>query len=136
MYYVLVYDCRNYSAHLEERRMTVGEISQVNGRVPITILRLRERIDLDNFAELENLVKAAYEAGTRNLVIDLEQSNTLTSIGLRAFVVIHKIMAKDNNTNRLRVTGVTTMIHEIMEVTGILEFIDIYDTVDEAVASF
>ena len=116
--------------------MAVGEISQVNGRVPVTILRLRERIDLDNFAELENLVKDAYEAGTRSLVIDLEQSNTLTSIGLRALVVIHKIMAKDNNTNRLRVTGVTTIIHEIMEVTGILEFIDIYDTVDEAVASF
>ena len=116
--------------------MAVGEISQVNGRVPVTILRLRERIDLDNFAELENLVKDAYQAGTRNLVIDLEQSNTLTSIGLRALVVIHKIMAKDNNINRLRVTGVTTIIHEIMDVTGVAEFIDIYDTVDEAVASF
>jgi len=116
--------------------MAVGEISQVHGRVPVTILRLRERIDLDNFAELENLVKDAYEAGTRNLVIDLEQSNTLTSIGLRALVIIHKTMAKDDNTKRLRVTGVTTMISEIMEVTGIAAFIDIYDTVDEAVASF
>jgi len=124
------------SAHLEERHMAVGEISQVQGRVPVTILRLRERIDLDNFAELENLVKDAYEAGTRNLIIDLEQSNTLTSIGLRALVVIHKTMAKDDNTKRLRVTGVTTMISEIMEVTGIAAFIDIYDTVDEAVASF
>ena len=116
--------------------MAVGEISQENGRVPVTILRLRERIHLDNFAELENLVKDAYQAGTRNLVIDLEQSNTLTSIGLRAFVVIHKIMAKDDNSNRLRVTGATVLIHEIMEVTGIAEFIDIYDTVTEAVASF
>jgi hypothetical protein len=55
---------------------------------------------------------------------------------LRAFVVIHKIIAKDDNTNRLRVVGATTMIHEIMQVTGVTEFIDIYDTVDEAVASF
>jgi anti-anti-sigma factor len=116
--------------------MTVAEISQVNGRVPVTILRLRERIHLDNFAELENLVKDAYEAGTRNLVIDLEQSNTLTSIGLRALVVIHKIMVKNDTSSRLRVTGATTMIHEIMEVTGIAQFIDIYDTVDEAIASF
>ena len=116
--------------------MTVVESSQVHGRVPVTIFRLRERIHLDNFAELENLVKDAYEAGTRSLVIDLENSNSLTSIGLRALVVIHKIMAKDDNANRLRVAGATTLIHEIMEVTGIAEFIDIYDTVDEAVASF
>jgi len=116
--------------------MAVVEISQINGRVPVTIFRLRERIHLDNFAELENLAKDAYEMGTRNLVIDLENSNSLTSIGLRALVVIHKIMAKDDSSNRLRVAGATSMIHEIMEVTGIVGFIDIYDTVDEAVASF
>jgi len=116
--------------------MAVVETSQVNGRVPVTIFRLRERIHLENFSKLENIAKDAYEAGTRNLVIDLEQSNSLTSIGLRALVVIHKIMAKDDNTNRLRVAGATTMIHEIMEVTGLAGFIEVYDTVDEAVASF
>ena len=116
--------------------MAVVEISQVNGHVPVTIFRLRERIHLENFSEFEQLAKDAYEAGTRNLVIDLEHSNSLTSIGLRALVVIHKIMTKDDNTNRLRVAGATTMIHEIMQVTGVTEFIDIYDTVDEAVASF
>ena len=116
--------------------MAVAEISQVNGRVPITILRLREHIHLGNFTELENLAKDVHEAGTRNLVIDLENSNTLTSIGLRALVVIHKIMAQADRDYRLKVAGATTMIQEIMEVTGISEFIDIYDTVDEAVASF
>jgi len=116
--------------------MAVVETSQVNGHVPVTIFRLRERIHLENFSELENMAKDSYEAGTRNLVIDLEQSNSLTSIGLRALVVIHKIMAKDDTTRRLRVAGATSMIQEIMEVTGIAEFIDIYDTVNEAVASF
>jgi anti-anti-sigma factor len=116
--------------------MAVAEISQVDKGIPVTILRLRERIHLDNFAELENLVKVAYEAGTRNLVIDLEQSNTLTSIGLRAFVVIHKIMAQEDKANRLRVAGATNMIHEIMDVTGLAGFIDVYESVDEAVASF
>ena len=116
--------------------MSVAEISQVNERVSMTILRLRERIHLGNFSELENMAKDAYKAGTRSLVIDLENSNSLTSIGLRALVVIHKIMAQDDKDYRLKVAGATTMIREIMEVTGIAEFIDIYDTVDEAVASF
>jgi len=116
--------------------MAVAEVSQITGKVPVTILRLRERIHLDNFAELENMVKDAYEAGTRNLVIDLEQSNSLTSIGLRAFVIIHKLITKEDKSNRLRVAGATNMIHEIMDVTGLAGFIDVYDTVDEAVASF
>jgi anti-anti-sigma factor len=116
--------------------MALVDISQVNGRVPVTIFRFRERIHLENVAELENLAKDAYNNGTRNLVIDLDHSNTLTSIGLRALVVIHKIMAQEDNTNHIKVAGATVMIHEIMEVTGISQFIDIYDTVEEAVASF
>jgi anti-anti-sigma factor len=116
--------------------MALVEISQANGRVPITIFRLRERIHLENFSKLENLVKDTYQAGTRNIIIDLEQSNSLTSIGLRAFVVIHKILAQDDNAKHLKVAGATTMIREIMQVTGISEFIDVYDTVEEAVASF
>jgi anti-anti-sigma factor len=116
--------------------MAVVEISQANGRVPVTIFKLRERIHLENFAEFENFTKDAYEAGTRNLVIDLEQSNSLTSIGLRALVIMHKIMAQNDSANRLRVAGATNMIQEIMQVTGIAEFIDIHDTVEEAVASF
>ena len=115
--------------------MAVVDISQASGRVPVTIFRFRERIHLGNFAELENTAKQAYENGTRDLIIDLDNSNTLTSIGLRALVVIHKIMAQSDNTKRLKVAGATAMISEIMQVTGIAEFIDIYDTVEEAIAS-
>jgi len=116
--------------------MAVVDISQANGRVPITIFRFRERIHLGNFAELENAAKQVYDNGTRNLIIDLDNSNTLTSIGLRALIVIHKIMAQADTTKRLKVAGATAMISEIMQVTGISEFMDIYDTVEEAVASF
>jgi hypothetical protein len=34
------------------------------------------------------------------------------------------------------VTGATTVMREIMQVTGISQFVDTYDTVDEAVAAF
>ena len=112
------------------------QISQMQDRVPVTVFQLQERIHLGNFSALETLAKDVYEKGTRNLVIDLSQTDSLTSIGLRALVVIHKLFSKNDNVKHLKISGATTVIREIMQVTGISQFIDIYDTVDEAVASF
>jgi len=116
--------------------MALVEISQMQGKVPVTVFQLQERIHLGNFSEFENIAKEAYENGTRDLVIDLSKSDTLTSIGLRAMVVIHKILAKNDNGKHLKIAGATAIIREIMQVTGISHFIDVHDTVDEAVASF
>jgi len=116
--------------------MALVEISQMQGKVPVTVFQLQERIHLGNFSEFENIAKEAYENGTRDLIIDLSKSDTLTSIGLRAMVVIHKILAKNDNGKHLKIAGATAIIREIMQVTGISHFIDVHDTVDEAVASF
>jgi anti-anti-sigma factor len=114
--------------------MALVEISQTQGRVPVTIFTLTERIQLGNFSILENTAKEAFDNGTRNLVIDLSKTDSMTSIGVRALVVIHKMLAKDNG--RLKVSGATTMIREMLGVTGITQFIGVYDTIQEATASF
>ena len=116
--------------------MALIEITQKHGRVPVTVFQLLERIHLGNFAEVENAAETAYENGTRDLVIDLSKTDSMTSIGLRALVVIHKILAKDDNGKHLKIAGATTVMREIMQITGISQFIDLHDTVDEAVASF
>lgn len=116
--------------------MTLADISKMQGRVPVTVFHLRERVHLGNFFELETMARQAYENGTRNLVIDLSRTETITSIGLRALVVVHKILAGSDNGKHLKVTGATTVMREIMQVTGISQFIDVHDKVEEAVASF
>jgi anti-anti-sigma factor len=116
--------------------MTLVEISNRQGRVPVTILHLRERVHIGNFSELETIARQAYQDGTRNLVIDLSRTDSMTSIGLRALVVIHKILAGSDNGKHLKIAGATTVIREIMQVTGISQFIDVHDSVEEAVSSF
>ena len=64
--------------------MAFIQITQRQGRVPVTIFQLLDRINLGNFAELEKISKGAYDSGTRDLVIDLSQIESLTSIGVRA----------------------------------------------------
>lgn len=116
--------------------MALIAIAQTQGRFPVTIFRLRERIHLGNFSELEHTAQKNYDDGMRNLVMDLSEVDTLTSIGLRAIVVVHKILARSDNGKHLKLAGATAVMREIMQVTGISQFIEIYDTVDEAVASF
>jgi len=115
--------------------MGLVQVSQAEGRVPVTVFQLRDRVNLGNFAELEQTAKDSYDSGMRDLVIDLSQTPSLTSIGVRAIVVIHKMLATDK-TKHLKLAGPMPSIREMLQIAGITQFIEIYDTVDEALASF
>jgi len=116
--------------------MTLIKISQVKRRnIPVTIFQLQDRIGLGNYRELEMAAKDAYENGMRNLIIDLSNSDSLTSIGIRALVVIHKMLATEDRKH-LKLAGVAPSIRDILDVSGITQFIEIHETVDEAISAF
>lgn len=115
--------------------MALVQISQAQGRVPVTVFQLQDRVNLGNYEELEQIAKDAYDNGMRDLVIDLSQTPSLTSIGIRALVVIHKILAKDGGKH-LKLASPIERIREMLQIAGITGAIEIYNTVDEAVASF
>ncbi|NJC96365.1 MAG: hypothetical protein C3F07_17360 [Anaerolineales bacterium] len=115
--------------------MALVEVSQRQGRVPVTVFHLQDRVNLGNFAELEKTAKEAHENGMHDLVVDLSKSESLTSIGVRALVIIHKMLATDS-ASHLKLAGPIPPIREMLQIAGITQFIEIYDTVDEAVASF
>ena len=115
--------------------MTLVQVSQAQGNMPVTVFQLQDRVNLGNYKELEAAAKEAYENGTRDLVIDLSKSDSLTSIGIRALVIIHKLLSTDNKKH-FKMAGVSAPIRDMLDVAGITQFIEIYDTVDEAVAAF
>lgn len=115
--------------------MSVVKISQAQGRIPVTIFQLQDRVNLGNFAELEDAAQEAYNNGMRDMVMDLSQTVSLTSIGIRALVIIHKMLAKDGG-NHMKIANPMPYIREMLDISGVTEYIEIYNTVDEAVASF
>ena len=84
--------------------MALVEISQKEGRIPVTFFQLQDRVNLGNFAELEQTAKDSYDNGVRDLVIDLSEIPSLTSIGVRALVVIHKLLSTDQ-AKHLKLAG-------------------------------
>jgi len=115
--------------------MGVIQISQAQGRVPVTVFHLPERVNLSNFSELEDAAKQAYNDGMRDLVIDLSKTVSLTSIGIRAIVVIHKMLAEDGKKH-LKIASPMPYLLEMLDISGVTQYIEIYNRVEEAVSSF
>ncbi|NTU57211.1 MAG: STAS domain-containing protein [Anaerolineales bacterium] len=115
--------------------MDLVKVTQMQGRVPVTVFHIQDRINLGNYKLMEDAAREAFENGTRDLVIDLSASESLTSIGVRALVIIHKVLSADGGRH-LKLAGVMPSIREMLGIAGITQFIEVYDTLDEAVASF
>ena len=118
--------------------MSLVKVSQANGRVPVTVFELQDRVNLGNTAELEQAGKDAYANGTRDLVIDISKVDSFTSAGIRALMTIYKLLAKDEGqkSKHVKLVSPTPYVREVLEISGVANSIEIYDTLEEAIASF
>ncbi len=114
--------------------MSLVKISQAQGHVPVMIFQLQDRVSLGNFAELEQTAKDASAHGMRDLIIDLSQTTSLTSVGIRAIVILHKMLSTDNDKH-LKIVSPPSL-RELLDIAGVTQYVEVYDTLDEAVASF
>jgi len=133
---VLEYDseyCEPYCKRIIN--MGLVEISHVQGHIPVTIFHLQDRLNLGNYAELEALAKEAYSHGVRDLVIDLGKTPSMTSIGIRAIIGIHRMLSHDRGQH-LKLASATPEISEMLEIAGVTQHIEIFPTVEDAVNSF
>jgi anti-anti-sigma factor len=118
--------------------MSLVKISQAEGRIPVTIFELQDRVNLGNTAELEQAAKDAYANGTRDLVLDISKVDSFTSAGIRALLVIYKLLAGDEGqkSKHVKLVSPTQYVREVLEVSGVAGSIEIHDTLEEAIASF
>ena len=117
--------------------MKLVTVSQAQGQVPVTIFQLQDRLNMGNTAELEQAANEAYAAGGRNMVIDLSNAPSLTSAGIRTIVIIYKMLSKPKeNIKHLKLVSPTPYVREVLDISGLLAYIEVYDSLVEAVASF
>jgi anti-anti-sigma factor len=115
--------------------MAIVQVSQAQGSVPVTVFHLQDRINLGNAAEMEKAAKEAFENGAQNMVIDLTKTPSITSAGIRSLVAIYKIFSTDG-VKHVKLAGASAQIREVFEIAGITHHVEIFNTVDEAVAAF
>ena len=68
-------------------------VSQAQQRVPVTVFRITGAVT-DN-QELEALARSAYDAGARNILLDLAEVPYMATSGLRALHAIFTLLRSD-----------------------------------------
>lgn len=112
---------------------------QVNGNVPVTVLHLHGWLDAQSEERLLTAAKEAYDEGSRYLLLDLEQVDTLTSAGMRAMQKVYKIYTPGEDhfkVSHVKLCNAPPQVYHILGITGFLQNIPNYENQENAVAAF
>jgi len=123
--------------------------SQIQGTVSVTILHLSGHLHGNTEQQLVDRVRQAYEDGSTHILLDLSGVEVLTSAGLRAIHNIFNLLTPQSDVAVIRQHGEEPYkspyfklvcpnpeVYYILNITGFLQNILIYNNMDEAVNSF
>lgn len=123
--------------------------SQVQGEVSVTILHLIGHLHGSTEKLLLDRVRQAHEDGARHLLLDLSELEVLTSAGLRAIHSIFNLFTPQSDVDVIRqhreepykspyvkLVCPNPDIYYILNITGFLQNLLIYNNMEEAVGSF
>ena len=96
------------------RQQKIKQMQKV--RIQMTEIKTEKKIDAATAPKLDARLKELLAGGENALVVDMEDTTYISSVGLRAFVSAQKKLNKSGGTMVL--THVKPCILEIFEVTG------------------
>lgn len=129
-------------------------VLQEQGRVPVTVLRVEgDVIDANSYDLLESQARAAIEAGTRNLLLDVTKMKYISSAGLRAIHTIFMLLRGDTSAEsdesmkkglmdgtfrspHLKLLNPSPAVTETLRAMGFDMFLEIHRNLKDAIASF
>ncbi len=132
-------------------------IDQVQGKVPVTILGVQGDLDASNYQEVIDSATQAFEAGARDMLIDMSDIQFMSSSGLVALHSIALLLRGEklpdpefgweafNTLERDRESGIQEhvkllnpqpQVDRSLEITGLKKFFEVYTDLDTAVGSF
>lgn len=112
---------------------------QIQAHVPVTVFHLQGWLDAQSEEELLAAARAAYDGGARYLLIDMSRLDTLTSAGMRALQKVYQIFTPKEEASQvahLKLCSAPPLIYNVLGVTGFLQTIHMYESMDTALQSF
>jgi anti-anti-sigma factor len=112
---------------------------QMQASVPVTVFRIYGWLDAQSEGQLLDAAKAAHAEGARHLLIDMSDLDTLTSAGMRALQKVYQLyMPADEQVKKahLKLCNAPPQIYNVLSITGFLQNISMYESLDSALESF
>lgn len=124
-------------------------------RVPVTVFQIKGELTAETDVQFLEQVEEAYQAGMRNLLLDLTKLTFLSSAGLRAIhkvflllrekspgsgssddAVLDGIRAGTYRSRHLKLFKPSSDVMQVLSTTGFDMFLEIYTDRKKALASF
>ena len=124
-------------------------VTHEEGAVPVSVVFIRG--DLTSEEPLKETAKKEHDEGARNILLDLSDVPYISSSGLRAIHYIYdlyRVKSGDDSELKKGITSGTYKSHHLkllnpsknsmkaLQVSGYDMFLEIYDTQDDALASY
>lgn len=132
-------------------------VSQMQGNVPVTVLKLDGQLDGQNYEELITKARELYNAGTRDFILDLSNLDYISSAGLVALHSVallvrgeqlpdteqgwsaYRSMGRTSASgmqSHIKLVNPTDEVRNVLDMVGFGNVFQIYNDLDEAVKSF
>ena len=99
---------------------------------PNVVLKVIGRMDAGNAQAFEEACTKWVNQGTKTLIIDMSELAYVSSMGLRAFVVVGKLLQQKGGT--LRLSAITGLVKQVFEITRLSSAFPMHDSVEAALA--
>ena len=112
---------------------------QVQGNVHVTVLHLNGWLDAQSEELLLTSARDSYDEGSRFLLLDLAEVDTLTSAGMRAMQKVYKLYTpaeEQFKVARVKLCNAPPQVYHILGITGFLQNIPNYESMQAAIDSF
>jgi anti-sigma B factor antagonist len=100
----------------------------------IVILDITGEIDLYNAPEIKDIINKLVEEQKYNVIINLEKVTYIDSSGIGA--LISSLSNLKKYQGGLKIINVFASVRKVFELTKLTSFFEIFDSEDEALASF
>jgi len=132
-------------------------VQQIQARVPVTILQTHGDLDASNYQDLIAKGKEVYEAGARDILLDMSDTPFMGSSGLAAlhslallvrgdelpdlesgWNVFHEIdRDRDSGLQKhIKLLNLQPQVDRTLEMTGLKQFFEVHTDLETAIASF
>ena len=112
---------------------------QMQAAVPVTVFHLRGWLDAQSEGQLLEAARTSYDGGARYLLIDMAELDTLTSAGMRALQKCYQIFTPKEDQFKvahLKLCNAPPQIYNVLGITGFLQNIPMYESMEAALQSF
>lgn len=136
-----------------ERTMEITSAQAQGSTEPVTVFHVKGEINTQTHEMLHTAMKQAYDAGVRNMILDVAEVPYMSSAGLRLLSAMMKLLRGDApyespeemskgiragtyTSPHLKLVNPTPLVKEVLHASGLDMVLQIFRTLDEALSTF